>query len=339
MHTEPPSGAADGRMHSHHQITPAVRQRLTSRSMHRAKGIALKVASVMLFAVMSSLIRGFGDKVPVGQVVFFRSAFAILPVVIIYAARGELMTALRTDHPFGHLARGVISVFGMFLSFAALARLPLVDATAISFAAPLITVALAALILKERVRAYRWSAVAIGFCGVIVMLTPYLDLGGAVATGPAIGALLALLAAFCNAGTVIQTRRLTVTETTSAIVFYFSSFCAVAGLLTLPFGWHSPTELELAKLVAIGFLAGVGHILLTEGYRFAPASVLAPFEYTAMVWAGVLGYVMFGEMPTAAVLLGAAIVAASGLFVLWREHLLGLERPRVRVRARTAGWG
>src|SRR5246500_1586890 len=155
-------------MDSHPPITPALRRRPASRSMHRAKGIALKVASVLLFAVMSSLIRGFGDTVPVGQVVFFRSAFAIVPVVIIYAARGELMAALRTEHPLGHLARGVISVFAMFLSFAALARLPLVDATAISFAAPLITVALAALILKERVRAYRWSAVVIGFVGVLV---------------------------------------------------------------------------------------------------------------------------------------------------------------------------
>src|ERR1043166_6883626 len=317
--TQPPSGAADGVIDSHPRPPPAVRPRRASRS----KGVALKVASVLLFAVMSSLIRGFGDKVPVGQVVFFRGAFAIVPVVIIYAARGELMAALRTDHPFGHLARGVISVFGMFLSFAAL----------------LGTVALAALILKERVRAYRWSAVVIGFFGVIVMLTPYLDLGDAVATGPAIGALLALAAAFCNAGTVIQTRRLTVTETTSAIVFYFSSFCALAGLLTLPFAWHPPTELELAKLVAIGVVAGVAHILLTEGYRFAPASLLAPFEYTAMVWAFVLGYVMFGEMPTPAVLLGAGIIAASGLIVIWREHLLGLERPRARVRARTGGWG
>src|SRR5262249_5411022 len=153
------------------------------------------------------------------------------------------------------------------------------------------------------------------------MLTPYLDLSGAVATGPAIGALLALSAAFCNSGTAIQTRRLTVTETTTAIVLYFSLFCTVAGLLTLPFGWHAPTELEFSKLVAIGVLAGVGHILLTEGYRFAPASVLAPFEYTAMVWAFVLGYVMFGELPTPVVLLGAGIIAASGLIVVWREHL------------------
>jgi drug/metabolite transporter (DMT)-like permease len=304
--------------------------------MHIAKGIALKLASLLLFAVMSALIRGFGDTIPVGQVVFFRSVFAIVPVVIIYAARRELVTAVRTHRLIGHLGRGVISVFAMFLSFASLQRLPLVNATAISFAAPLIVVALAALILKERVKAYRWCAVTIGFCGVIVMLTPYLELGSAVATGPAIGALLALLAAFCNAGTAIETRRLTDTETTSAIVFYFSLFCALAGLLTLPFAWHPPTELEFIKLVAIGVVAGVSHILLTEGYHFAPASLLAPFEYTAMVWASMLGYVMFGETPTVYVLIGAVIVAASGLFVIWREHLLGIERPRARVKAHTA---
>jgi drug/metabolite transporter (DMT)-like permease len=333
---QPPSGTADGVMDSHPPITPALARRPASRSMHIAKGIVLKVVSVLLFAVMSALIRELGHTIPVGQVVFFRSAFAIVPVVIIYAARRELMTAVRTHRPFGHLERGAISVLGMFLSFAALARLPLVEATAISFAAPLITVALAALILKETVCGYRWSATVIGFFGVIVTLTPYLDFGGAVATGPAIGALLALSAAFCNAGTAIQTRRLTGTETTAAIVLYFSLFSAVAGLVTLPFAWHPPTELEFTELVAIGVLAGVAHIMLTEGYRFAPASLLAPFEYTAMVWAFVFGYVMFGEMPKPAVLLGSVIIAAAGLYVIWREHVLGIERPRARVRARTA---
>jgi drug/metabolite transporter (DMT)-like permease len=299
------------------------------------KGILLKLVSALLFAVMSALIRGFGDVVPVGQVVFFRSAFAILPVVVIYAARGELMTAVRTGRPLGHVGRGIISILGMFLSFASLARLPLVDATAISFAAPLITVALAALILKERVRIYRWSAVAIGFVGVIVMLAPYLDLARAAAvSGPAIGALMAVAAAFCNAGTVIQTRRLTDSETTSAIVFYFSLFCAIAGLVTLPFAWHPPSATELAALIAIGVLGGVSHILLTESYRFAPASALAPFDYTAMVWAFVLGYAMFGEKPTAVVFLGAFIVAAAGLFVIWRERQLGIVRARARAKAR-----
>jgi drug/metabolite transporter (DMT)-like permease len=334
--TQPLSGGADGMIDLHARITPALRAAPGPRSMHIAKGVALKLASLLLFAVMSALIRGFGDTIPVGQVVFFRSVFAIVPVVIIYAARRELVTAVYTHRLRGHLGRGVISIFATFLSFAALGRLPLVDATAISFAAPLIVVALAALILKERVQAYRWSAVAIGFCGVIVMLTPYLDVGRAVATGAAIGALFALLAAFCNAGTAIETRRLTDTESTSAIVFYFSVFCALAGLLTLPFAWHPPSELEFNKLVAIGVLAGVAHILLTEGYRFAPASLLAPFEYAAMVWAFMLGYVMFGEMPTPAVLLGAVIIAAAGLFVIWREHQLGIVRPRARVRAYTA---
>jgi drug/metabolite transporter (DMT)-like permease len=332
----PPSGARAGVIDSRARIAPALRRRLASRSMQVTKGILLKIASALLFAVMSVLIRGFGDAVPVGQVVFFRSAFAILPVVIIYAARRELMTAVRTGRPFGHAGRGIISVLGMFLSFAALVRLPLVDATAISFAAPLITVALAALILKERVRIYRWSAVVIGFLGVIVMLAPFLELGHAAASGPAIGALFALAAAFCNAGTVIQTRRLTDSETTSAIVFYFSLFCAIAGALTLPFAWHPPTTQELIELIAIGVLGGVSHILLTESYRFAPASLLAPFDYTAMVWAFVLGYLMFSETPTPLVFLGAVIIAAAGLFVIWRERRLGIERARARVKARTA---
>src|SRR5437764_1381860 len=305
--------------------------------MNVFKGILLKLISALLFAVMSALIRGLGDIVPVGQVVFFRSAFAIVPVVIIYAARRELATTVRTGRPFGHLGRGIISVFGMFLSFAALARLPLVDATALSFASPLITVALAALILKERVRIYRWSAVVAGFLGVIVMLAPFFDSGrvdGGVASVQAIGGLLAISAAFCNAGTVIQTRRLTDSETTSAIVFYFSLFCAIAGLCTLPFAWHPPTGRELTALICIGLLGGFSHILLTESYRYAPASVVAPFDYTAMIWAFVLGYLLFGETPTALVFVGALIVAAAGLFVIWRERRLGIVRARARAKAR-----
>src|ERR1700719_3040056 len=304
------------------------------------KAISLKIASALIFAVMSGLVRYLGAAYPVGQVVFFRSAFAIVPVVVIYAWRRELEARVRMARPFGHAGRGLTAIGGMFCNFSALARLPIVDATAISFAAPLITVAFAALILKERVRIYRWSAVAVGFLGVIVMLAPYLDLGrAAAASGPAIGALFALAAAFCNAGTVIQTRRLTDSETTSAIVFYFSLFCAIAGLATLPFAWHQPTGAELAALMAIGVLGGVSHILLTESYRFAPASLLAPFDYTAMLWAFVLGYALFGETPTALVFVGALIIAAAGLFVIWRERQLGIERARARAKARTAAPG
>lgn len=298
--------------------------------MNIAKAILLKLISALLFALMSALVRWLGETIPVGQVVFFRSAWAILPVVVIYAWRRELTAAVRTGRPLGHFGRGLISMTGMFLNFAALARLPLVDATAIGFAAPLITVALAALFLGERVRVYRWSAVAVGFAGVIVMLWPYLDLarlvsGSAVTT---VGAFLALAGAFTNAGSVIQTRRLTDTETTSSIVLYFSLFCALAGAATLPFAWVTPTGAQLAALIATGLLGGIAHLLLTESYRFAPASVVAPFDYTAMLWAFVLGYAMFGEVPTLYVYVGSAIVAGAGLFVIWRERQLGLKRAR-----------
>jgi drug/metabolite transporter (DMT)-like permease len=247
--------------------------------MNVLKAISLKVMSASLFAVLSALVRFLGEKYPVGQIVFFRSAFAVLLMVLIYASRSELAAALRTVRPLGHIGRGFISIFAMFYNFAALARLPIAEATAISFVAPLITVALAALMLKERVRIYRWSAVVVGLIGILVMLAPYfepaLHAEGAAST---LGLTFAISGAVCSAGSVIQTRRLTETEATSSIVFYFSLICAVAGLATWPLGWLAPAWPELAALVTIGLCGGLAHILLTESYRLAPASVVAPFR-------------------------------------------------------------
>ena len=300
--------------------------------MNLFKAIGFKLISALLFAAMSALVRQLSEVAPVGQMVFFRSAFAIPPVLLIYALRGELASAVRTGRPFGQLGRGMLSVGGMYTNFAALTRLPLADATAISFASPLITVALAAVILKERVRVYRWSAVLVGFAGVIVMLIPHFDpnhyAGAGVAAAATVGSILALVAAFCNAGTVIQTRRLTQSETTSSIVFYFSLVTAIAGAVTLPFAWHSPTPSELAALIMLGILGGIAHIFLTESYRYAAASVVAPFDYTSMLWALLLGYWVFGELPSGLVYVGAAIVAGAGLFVIWRERQLGIQRAR-----------
>ncbi|MFL6929904.1 MAG: DMT family transporter [Xanthobacteraceae bacterium] len=298
--------------------------------MNVLKGILLKLVSALMFAVMQALVRSVGENIPVGEVVFFRSLFAVIPVVVIYALRRELKAAIHTKRPLGHVGRGFVGLAGMFLNFASLARLPLAEVTAISFAAPLVTVALAAIMLKERVRIYRWSAVGVGFLGVIVMLAPHLDAARLAEHTPAqtLGAVFALTGAFCNAGAVIQTRRLTDTETTSSIVLYFSLVCAAGGLLTLPFGWVAPQGWELAALIATGLLGGTAHLILTESYRYAPASVVAPFDYSAILFAFVLGYAMFGEVPTGLVIVGAVIVVAAGLFVLWRERQLGLKRAR-----------
>jgi len=297
--------------------------------MNLLKAVLLKLLAAFLFALMSVLVRWLGQRAPIGQVVFYRSAFAILPVVIIYAWRRELMAALRIGRPWRHLGRGLTAVGAMFSNFSALARLPVVDATAISYVSPLITVALAAIFLKERVRIYRWSAVIVGFVGVLVMLAPHLGVSGTTATSVAVaGATFGLIGAFFSACSTVQTRSLARSETTSSIVFYFSLICAIAGLVTLPFGWIAPTWQELAAFVAIGIFGGLAHIFLTESYRLAEASLVAPFDYTSMLWALVLGYLVFHELPHALVFVGAAIIAGAGLFVIWRERQLGLQRAR-----------
>jgi drug/metabolite transporter (DMT)-like permease len=307
--------------------------------MNTGKGIALKLISAVFFAVMSALIRYLGARYPIGEVVFYRSAFAIVPIVIIYALRGELAATVRTERPFGQATRGAFSIVGMFCNFGALARLPLIEANAISFTSPLISVALAALFLKERVRIYRWSAVTVGFLGVLVVLAPHLsgdELTIAMAsTAGVAGVGYAVAGSITSAGANIQTRWLTQSETTSSIVFYFSLICALAGLATLPFGWLTPTGPEFAVLAAIGFLGGSAHLLLTESYRYAAASVVAPFDYTSMIWALLLGYAMFGETPTLMIVLGSAIIAGAGLFVIWRERQLAPLRKATEAAAPT----
>jgi len=234
----------------------------------------------------------------------------------------------------------VLSIAGMFFNFGAVARLPLVESNAIAFSSPLFTVALAALILGERVRVYRWSAVIIGFVGVLVVLSPHLsgeELTAAVAGATSfLGVVYAICGSVTNAGTAIQTRRLAQSESTSSIVFYFSLSCALAGLATLPFGWITPTVGETVVLISIGILGGTGHIFLTESYRHASASLVAPFDYTSMIWALVLGYAMFGETPTSEIVLGSAIIAAAGLFVIWRERQLAAMRRRDGLTSATA---
>jgi drug/metabolite transporter (DMT)-like permease len=301
-----------------------------------AVGILLKVLSALAFTLMSAGLKVVSADYPTGELVFFRSAFALVPLLVWLRWQGDLINAVRTDNLRGHLLRGIIGSCGMFSGFVALSYLPLHDAIAIGYASPLIVVILAALVLKETVRAYRWSAVVVGFLGVLIMLSPNLGLGalgsGAPARGlngsPAIGAMFALFGAFCSAGATIQVRRLTQFEKTGAIVLYFTLLTTALGAVTILLGWRVPPLGDASLLVLIGILGGIGQILLTQSYRFADTSVIAPFEYTTMIWALLFGWFVFGEMPSSAVTVGATIVAGAGMFVLWRERQLGLKRAK-----------
>lgn len=282
---------------------------------------------------MSAAIKLLAARYPTGELVFFRSFFALIPLVIWLSWRSEFPSALKTSNLRGHMKRGIIGSTGMFLGFAALHLLPLSDAVAIGYAAPLILVALAALILKEKVRVYRWTAVCIGFLGVLLMLSPHMKpdaFAQGLSGGPAIGALLALGGAFCSAFASVEVRMLTRTEKTGAIVFYFMSLTSLLGLLTIFLGWTMPNWQEFLLLVTIGVLGGLGQILLVQAYRYGDASLVAPFEYSTMIWATALGWFVFGEWPAMAVVAGSLIVIASGIYVILREKQLGLLKRETR---------
>lgn len=293
-------------------------------------GIGYKVLATGLFAGMSALIKFVGGDYPVGQVAFARSLFALVPVFLLIRWNGGL-AALRTTRPGAHLMRSVSGFAAMMLSFGGLALLPLADATALGFLAPLLTTAFAALLLGERVRVYRWTAVFVGFGGMLLMVQPQGESAGPIVLGILpLGVVLALSATVFTALAMISIRRMANTEPSITIVFWFTLTCTVFAGLTLPFAHVVPTPRDAMLLVAIGLLGGFAQVLLTASYRLAPASTLAPFDYTALLWALIIGYVVFGDVPDPLVLGGAGIVIGSGIFIILRERMLGLERGRAR---------
>ena len=299
--------------------------------MRPLRGIALKLASVLVFIVMASLIKATAQHVPAGQAVFFRSLFAIPVIVAWLAWRHELRSGLKAKAPMGHVWRGVVGTAAMGLGFAGLAYLPLPEVTAIGYAAPLLTVIFAAMFLGEEVRAFRISAVALGMTGVLIVLAPRLSVDpGQAGSAEALGAMLVLGGAVFAALAQVFVRKLVMTEQTSAIVFYFSLTATVLSLVTLPFGWVWPTPGEAAILVSAGLLGGLGQILLTSSYREADASLVAPFDYASMLFALGIGYFVFSEVPTLTMLGGAALIVLAGILIIWRERQLGLERARQR---------
>lgn len=294
-------------------------------------GIGLKVASVAIFMGMSSLIKAAG-QLPAGQIVFFRSFFAILPVILYLAYHRELRSAVYTKRPLGHVYRGLVGVCSMGLGFFALTRLPLPEAVTLNYAQPLLVVVFSALFLREHVRLYRWGAVAVGFVGVIIVSWPKLSLfrEGGLGNEELYGVVAALAAATFAAVAMLQVRNLVRTEKSAVIVIWFSLTASVVGLLTIPFGWEALSAWQFAFLVGSGICGGIAQIFLTEAYRHAEASTVAPFEYTSILLAVAIGYFAFSEQPTIHVFVGAAILICAGIFIVWREHKLGIKTRKAR---------
>jgi len=291
--------------------------------MRPGRGILLMIAAVTIFTAMSALIKA-ADRVPAGQAVFFRASMS-LPIILIWLAiRGEVADGLRTRSWRGHAVRGIAGSIAMGLGFAGLKYLPLPEVTALRFVTPIFIVLFAALMLGERIRAIRITAVAAGLVGVVVILWPRLTLTGE--GDELFGAGLVLASATLAALAQIFVKSMAGREHTAAIVFYFSLTATLLSLTTIPFGWVVPTGRELVLLVSAGIIGGVGQILLTSSYRFADAGVLAPFTYASMLWAVLIGFVVFDEVPTVPMLTGAALIIAAGVGIWLRERQLGVRR-------------
>ncbi|MDA5094463.1 DMT family transporter [Aliiroseovarius sp. KMU-50] len=302
--------------------------------MSQSYGILIKLASVAFILSMQSLIKALQGEVPPGEVVFFRALLSIPFLLIWIGWQGRLFVVLKTENLPGNILRGVLGACAMGLTFAAISYLPLPEATAIFYVAPILTTIFAAIFLREPVRLIRLAAVGVGLLGVLVILWPRLgsvfESGATEDTILAFGAMLALGAAIFMAVAKILVRRLVGKDHPSTVVLYAAICASVVTLVSAPFGWVWPTAEQWVLLLGAGMFGAIGQALLTTAYKYADASTIAPFDYSSMIFAILFGYVFFAEWPTVQTLIGAAIVISAGGVILWRETRLGVETAKAR---------
>jgi drug/metabolite transporter (DMT)-like permease len=272
------------------------------------RGIALVCLTVLLFSFMETLVKYLSRFYPPPMLVWARySVHAVLAILLIAPHVGR-DGMLRTRQPGAHLLRGIALVVSTLFFFSGLKFLPQAVCSAIGFAFPLLVTALSVYWLNEHVTWSRWLAVLCGFAGVLAIIRP----GGEAYTH---AALLPLCSALCYAVYQIMTRQMSKTENAHTMLFYPALVGALGLLVVLPFNWVVPGLHHIPLIVAVGAIGATGHFLLIRALRVAPASLLAPFSYTQLLWVGLLGWLVFGDVPDAWSLTGMATVVASGIFV------------------------
>src|SRR5215475_9569693 len=287
-------------------------------------GIAYMVGSTVMFAAGNAVVKWQLASYPLGEVAFGRTLFAFLTAAAIVLPRAG-WSVLRTQRYREHLQRGLSQFGSMLCWFLAVNVLSLGSATAIGFAAPLFTTLLSIVILKERVGVHRWSALIVGFIGVVIVTEP----GRGTFQ---LGALFALANAVLISSVAVAIRRMSATESTETLTMYQMIVITVCTLGLVPLGFKAPTWLDAGAMAVAGLGNGIAQYWWTRSLSLAPPSAVVPFNYLSLVWATILGFAVWGEVPTPGLLVGSAIVVASGLYILWRETLR--RRPTVRAPQR-----
>lgn len=274
-------------------------------------GIVFGITAVTVMGFQDVLVKLLGGQVPVLEILFVRSLVA-LPLMAVVARRTAGPRALRTKRPLANALRGLFMTGGYTSFYLAITKLPLADAVALAFSAPLFITALAVPILGEKVGIRRWSAVVVGFIGVLVMVKP-----GFGTFHPAM--LFSVVSAVSYACAIMVSRRMGAEEPGATMGFYTTLTFLTVSALAMPFLWVTPSGSALLLMAICGLIATAGHYYIAESYRMAPASVVAPFDYTALVWAVLFGWLVWGDLPGPSIIAGVALVVGGGLYVLHRE--------------------
>jgi drug/metabolite transporter (DMT)-like permease len=282
-------------------------------------GIYARLSALVLLATLDAMVKWLGESYGSFQMLLFRSVLALVPLYLFYRKSGGLRL-VRSRRPLLQMAR-IATGFGSSLGFYyVFPRMPLVDAYAISYAAPFFMVGLAALVLDEAVGWRRWTAVAVGFLGVLIMLEPWTISFHWLS-------LVVLGATLCYSLSTVLTRLISRYDHDVATIFWFCLFTSAASLVGAVPDWKWPSPAGWAWLCGLGMIGGVGQILVTRALRLAPASLLAPFDYVTIVFAVLYGYLWFREAPSPVVWVGLPLVIGSGLYILHRERVQARRRP------------
>ncbi len=279
----------------------------------RLIGIGLVLASNLIFGLSNVLVKWSTTQYPVGEAIFIRSVTA-LALIAPFVRFSHLLNAAR-GNPGIHLLRMVLTAAELACYYWAITYLQLADTSAFYLSSPIMLTVLSAIILREHVDRARWIAIVIGFIGVLIALHPSQH-------ALAWPALIALGGSCMYAAILTMTRWLRRTPNVVLVALSLASV-VIAGALTMPFGWRMPTWPALFALAIVGIVSIVGSILLNRALQLAPASVVAPFQYSSIIWAVLLGYVAFDDIPDLTLIAGATIIIGAGLFILWRERGAG----------------
>ena len=275
------------------------------------RGVVLMIVGCVLITLNDTVMKLLAGDYPPGETIFVRGVFALIPVALLVYRGGGLHTLRVTNRP-GQFLRAMTLVASMFLFITGLRYLPLADAVALTFAGPLILTAVAPWALGERVGWRRRCAVAAGFAGVLIMLAPGTE-------GLRWAAFLPLGTALFEAARDIVTRRLVATESSLSLTACSLGFVTLCALATAGHGWRPMNAADVGLLAMAGCCVSVAFVLMTEAFRHAEASLVAPFRYSSVLWAMLIGAIAFGDRPSPAMLAGACLVVGSGLYILHRE--------------------